>query len=335
MQVTNRTPGKHLALPLKDKDGRDQVAVIVKYTYRVDADGRVERDPEGRDPLPIDEPNGEDPATSSIKRPSDLFDYKPGTDVVLIGAAMPRDGATSVDVSLEVGAIRKVVRAHGTRAWQKGLLGGLRPGPAMPIRAPVPLVYELAYGGLDLADPASPLGEPRNYVGRGVARDQARLVDTPAAQLELPGKPVGDRGCVPASFGPLHRHWEPRARFAGTYDDAWQRSRMPLLPRDFDARFNVCVPDDQHAMHPLRGDEPFVVLGATRSGAWRFRLPRDAPRFQSLAGGTRRNHATHLDTVVVDATEMVVECTWRACVPFVGKLESIDEIRVSASGGPA
>ncbi len=333
MNVANRTDAKHLALPIKDRDGRDQLVVIAKYTYRVDRHGVVERDDEGVEPSPVDVPNGEDPATSSIRRPSDLFDYKPGTDVILVGEAQPRGGATCVDVSLRMGPIAKTVRAHGLRVWQRGMFGGVSPGPAMPIRAPVPLVYELAWGGLDLSVPEKPLGEPRNYVGRGVARNPASLVDKPAAVLELPQSPLGERGNVPASFGAIHRHWQPRAAFAGTYDAAWEEARMPLLPRDFDPRFNVCVPHDQWSQVPLFGDEPVEVLGATPGAVWRFRLPREVLRFSSLQGGTRREHRTHLDTVLIDAAAMRVELTWRAAIPAPQKLEQLDEVRIT-SGGP-
>ncbi len=333
MNVANRTPAKHLAVPIKDRDGRDQIVVIVKYTYHADAYGVVERDDEGREPCPVDVPNGEDPATSSIKRPSDMFDHKPGTDVLLIGEAHPRGNATQVDVSLRMGPIAKIVRAHGFRVWQKGVFGGLRPGPAMPIRAPVPLIYELAWGGLDLSAPDKPVGEPRNYVGRGVARNIAALVDKPAALLELPASPVGERGNVPASFGALHRHWQPRVSFGGTYDAAWEEARMPLLPRDFDPRFNVCAPPDQWSEVPLSGDEPIEVLGATPEGIWRFRLPRETPRFSSLQGGSRREHRTHLDTVLIDAIEMRVELTFRAAIPVPSKLELLDEVRITR-GGP-
>src|SRR5690606_23837603 len=127
----------------------------------------------------VDTYAGDDPASSSIRRPSQLFDRKPGTDVVLLGHAHPRPGtnATHVDVSLRVGPIRKTVRAHGLRVWQWSTFGGLAPGPARPIREPIPLIYELAWGGQDLSDPMKPLGEPRNYAGRGVTRDPKSLVD--------------------------------------------------------------------------------------------------------------------------------------------------------------
>jgi hypothetical protein len=335
MNVANRTDAKHLAVPMKDRDGRDQLVVIAKVTYRVDRDGGVERDDDGPDPHPVDVPNGDDPATSSIRVPSDLVDYKPGTDVLLVGDAQPRGGATYADVSLRMGPIAKVVRAHGLRVWQRGMFGGVTPGPAMPIREPVPLIYELAWGGLDLSVPERPVGEPRNYLGRGVARSPGDLVGKPAAALELPTNPIGERNNVPASFGAIHRHWQPRAAYAGTYDAAWEEVRMPLLPRDFDPRFNVCVPHDQWSQVPLFGDEPVEVLGATREGVWRFRLPREGLRFSSLQGGARREHRTHLDTVLIDAATMRVELTWRAAIPVPQKLELLDEVRISRGGAPS
>jgi hypothetical protein len=317
---------------MKDRDGRDRLVVIAKITYRVNARGGIERDDDGPEPYAVDLPNAGDPAHSSIKRPSDLFDFKPGTDVVLVGHAHGKPGASHADVTLRMGPIAKTVRAHGLRVWQRGMLGGIKPGPALPLRAPIPLLYELAWGGLDLSNPEKPLGEPRNYVGRGIARDASSLVDKPAAQLELPNHPVGERGNVPASFGAIHRHWQPRAGFAGTYDQAWTETRMPLLPRDFDHRFNVCVTHDQWSATPLHGDEAIEVLGATEDGVWRVQLPREAPAFTTLVEGQRRTEPTHLDTVVIDADARTIELTWRASVLVPAKPELASEIRIQAAG---
>jgi hypothetical protein len=84
--------------------------------------------------------------------------------------------------------------------------------------------------------------------------------------------------------------------FAGTYDDVWMDSRMPLLPADFDDRFHVCVPPDQWSEAPLRSDEPIELLGATPEGAHRIQLPRIALGFSSVIRGVRQEHRTHLDT---------------------------------------
>lgn len=315
---------------MKDKTGRENLVVIVKYTFNIDEAGHTSVVEDGTDPLMADLSNGEDPATSSIRKPSDLADEKPGTDVILIGHAHPplRSTASYVDVSMRVGPIQKTVRAHGLRTWMWGTFGGLVPGPSRAIREPVPLLYELAFGGLDLSDPTKPVGEPRNTVGRGVAREPKTLVEKPAAQLERPDGPIGPGDNTPMGFGAIHRHWEPRARYAGTYDEAWMSEKMPLLPDDFDPRFNVTVPHDQWSEVPLRSDVPVEIRGATPGGLWRFSLPRLTPGFSSFVGNTRREHRTHLDTFLIDADQLRVELTYRAIVPLPRKYEMLESVRI-------
>lgn len=332
MEVASIARGQVGALPMRDKTGRHAIVVVLKYTFVVDPFGRVELDERnGAGPRLVDTYNGPDATTASIRFPSDLCDRKPGTDVLLVGHAHPplRGNADHVDVSLQMGPVQKTVRAYGLRVWQAGAFGGVQPGPARPMRDPVPLLYELAWGGLDLDDAERPVGEWRNTVGRGVARDPLRLVGQPAAQLENPAHPLGaGRDNHPASFGALHRHWQPRISFAGTYDVRWRETKMPLLPDDFDDRFHVTAPPDQWSPVPLRGDEPILVTGATPEGRWAFRLPRVAPGFSSHAEGRRTEHRTHLDTVLIDADSGRVELTFRAAVPMPRKLELIDRIEV-------
>ncbi len=317
-------------IPVKGKDGHDVYAVVLKYTFHVDAGGAVR--PVEDEPATVDfveTYNGKDPANASVRRPSQVFEYKPGTDVVLLGHAYPpRTGDTHVDVSLRMGRVAKAIRAFGLRVWQMGTFGGLKPGPARPMRDPVPLIYELAWGGTDVSDPKKPVAEPRNYVGRGVAKDPKTLVDQPAAQLEDPAHPIDGRNNRPVAFNPIHRHWQPRAQYAGTYDQEWQETRMPLLPVDFDPRYHVCVPPDQWSEQPLRGDEPVEILGATPEGVWRFQLPRIAPGFSSFAFGKRTEHRTYLDTILIDADARRVELTWRAAIPLPRKFEMLERVLV-------
>lgn len=330
MNIVHTGPSRHLAVPMKDKDGRENLVVILKYTFAVAPDGRVEVVTDDAQPYTVDESNGADPARSSIRKPSDLADHKPGTDVILVGHAHPppRGEVTHVDVSMRVGPLQKIVRAHGLRVWTWGSFGGLAPGPARSIREPVPLIYELAWGGLDLSDPEQPVGEPCNTMGRGVAREPRSQVGEPAAQLEDPRRPIGRRDNTPMSFGAIHRHWLPRAAFAGTYDQVWMETKMPLLPDDFDQRFHVSVPEDQWSPAPLRSDEPVEITGATPEGSWRFQLPRVTPGFSSFVGTKRTEHRTHLDTFLIDADRRQVELTWRAIVPLPRKYEMLESVRI-------
>lgn len=331
MDVQNATRGMSFTFPVKDKYGHEYLACVLKVTFAVGPAGNVEPVSEGAAEVDlVDTYNGDDPARSSIRRPSQLFEAKPGTDVILLGSAHPplRGNATHVDVSLRFGSVQKTVRAHGLRVWTRGTFGGVAPGPARPIREPVPLIYELAWGGMDLSDPARPLGEPRNYVGRGVTRAPDSLVGQPAAQLEYPHHHVGGRDNVPASFGAIHRHWQPRASFAGTHDEVWMQTKMPLPPDDFDPRFHVCVPLDQWSPVPLRSDEPCEIHGATPDGLWRFQLPRVVPGISSTVEGRVRDHRTHLDTVLIDADALRVELTWRAAVPLPRKHQMLERVRL-------
>ncbi len=324
--MDDTTRGASVAVPMKDKHGREHVVAILTYTFAVDPAGRVEIASADEPPRLVDESTSDDPGKASIRRPSMLYDAKPGTDVVLAGHAHAQPRTDHVDVSLRVGPIAKTVRAYGPRVWESRTMHGLRPGPARPVSKPVPLVWELAWGGYDDSDLDDIVADERNYLGRGVARDPDELVGQPAARLEDPEHPIGKAGVVPASFGPIHRHWQPRASFAGTYDQRWQETKMPLLPDDFDARFHVAVPHDQWSPKPLRGDEPIEVLGATPEGKWRFQLPRVCPGFSSFTREGRHEHRTHLDSIVIDADAGTVELSWRAQVPMPRKLQMLEQI---------
>ncbi|WP_441292253.1 DUF2169 family type VI secretion system accessory protein [Sorangium sp. KYC3313] len=337
LEVVNETEGRHFAVPIKDKAGREHLVVLLKLVFAVSPAGKIEPvDDDTAEPRLVDEwaDAGGAGGAGSILRPSDLFDFKPGTDVVFVGHAHPPrggDSVTCVDVSLRVGPIAKAARVHGLRVWQPAALGGLAAGPARPLREPIPILYELAWGGLDLSDPQHPYGDPRNTVGRGAVRDWRSLIGQPAAQIERPDRPLGGHDNEPWGLGAIHRHWQPRASFAGTYDAAWMETKAPLLPDDFDPRFNVCVPHDQWAATPLRSDVPIEVTNATPAGVWRFQLPRVEPGFTSQpSSGREASHRTHLDTILVDADRGRVELTWRAAVPMPRKYEMLARVTVVA-----
>jgi len=318
---------------MKSKDGHDVLVVLMKYTFVVSPAGAVEIDSTNGDgalPTLVDEYNGEDAAACSIRKPSQLYDAKPGTDVLLIGHAHPplHGRATHVDVGLRVGPIEKKIRAYGLRVWQTGTFGGLSPGPALHIDEPIPLVYELAWGGMDASDPEEVVAEPRNLVGRGVAREWRKLIGQPAAQLEDPHNPIGSHAVAPACFGAIHRHWQPRMGFAGTYDDVWMETRMPLPPEDFDERYHVSVPPDQWSPTPLRGDEPFEITGATPEGRWAFQLPRIALGVSSVIANQRAEHRSQLDMILIDADSGRIELSFRAVVRLPRKFEMLDKLVV-------
>jgi hypothetical protein len=250
---------------------------------------------------------------------------KPGTDVLLLGTAHPPAGreVTQVDVTLRVAAagapIERTLRVHGPRVFFRGQLG-IAAGPAARL-SPTPLQWDRTWGGYV---PDTGACDWRNPAGLGLARDPGSLLGSAAPVIEDPSD-----ARAPACFAPVASWWSPRRELAGNHDDAWRRERAPVRPVDFDVRHYSCAPKGQWRNDPLTGDEPVEVLGATPEGAWRFELPRYAPRFCVAEQPSELD--THLDTMLIDADARTVELSWRAWVRAPRKLERLGGIEVVAS----
>lgn len=197
---------------------------------------------------------------------------------------------------------------------------GAFPARAQPFNR-MPLTYERTYGGAEPAPPRNPDRphfDERNPVGTGFVP----VAGKSAPNVEYPGLSLGSR---PAGFGPIPSHWQPRARYAGTYDEEWQRDRCPLYPRDLDDRFFLCSPEDQRPAAYLRGGEPVELANLTPSGRLAFSLPRDALGFETVfRSGDRVQHRSHLHTVILEPDVPRVILVWRTelpCHPRVLKLQ--------------
>ena len=146
----------------------------------------------------------------------------------------------------------------------------------------IPLVYERAFGGWDRdhPDPRKHSCEPRNPVGTGYRGAGGFVEGLRLPNLEDPRariKSLGDRP-PPAGFGFISPHWQPRAAFAGTYDEAWQKEpRAAACPRTSIA--GTSTPPRPAWLPPgyLRGDEPGLAVGVTPEGRMPFTLPGVPP----------------------------------------------------------
>ncbi len=316
-------------VPHLDLDGRMATVVLVKQQFEVDRTGKVQRTP-GAEIRFTDVPWDEDaPETSSTKYPSDVCLRKPSTDVILAGAAVRayREPARAIDVLVRVGPVEQVLRVHGPRVWFRGATG-LALSPAEPVEE-VALRWEFAFGGADFEDELKPLEEARNPVGRGIARDPATLVHEPGPQIEDPRHPiVGLRGAVPAGVGALGRHWEPRRRYVGTYDEAWKRERMPLPPLDFDTRFNQAAPPALITPEPLTGGELVQVHNCCELGPLQFPLPRIAFFVGARTDVGLTEHRPQLDTVLLEPNRRTLDLTWRSVVPMPRRASKLHYVQV-------
>jgi hypothetical protein len=188
----------------------------------------------------------------------------------------------------------------------------------------VEMRYDNAWGGLDDSDPAKVLVEPRNPVGKGITRDPSSLTDQVAPSIEDPMNLIKSYRTrpPPAGIGPIGRSYEPRVRYAGTYDQQWQEYRAPLLPDDFDDRFNLCASPGLVSDVPLRGGEEVRLLSLVPGGGARAcALPRVGVEIEMRVKGREPAIVTpHLDTVLIDCIDvgpdrpLTVEMVWRAYV---------------------
>jgi hypothetical protein len=293
---------------LVDKDG-EKLCVVIKAT--LEHEPGPPRGPDGtfafaprkrrRGVRAADVPWGE-PDIASIRYPSDLCVRKPGTDVIVVARAHAPNGEATprFDCGVRLGKLSKVVRVTGPRYWA---------GSGDAITEPSKIValdvrYDYAFGGFDDSDPEKIVEEPRNPVGRGIARDGASLEGAPGPQLEDPMDPV-ERASArprPASLGAIGRHYEPRRKRWGTYDAKWLEERSPLPPPDFDDRANLAATPELVSVPPLRGGEEGALSNLTPGGgtlpfvlplvrlAVEFRVPKREPEVLR----------PYLDTVLLD-----------------------------------
>jgi hypothetical protein len=308
---------------LVDKTG-EVLACIVKATFELPENSttlELVEEEERRMIRIADVPWGE-PEKSSILFPSDLCVRKPGTDVIFVGEGFaPNEVAVPYfDVAVRAGYLQKALRVYGLRVWEAGGRGISAPRPIDRLE----LRYDYAWGGFDDSDKENIVEEARNPVGMGCVRDASVLTHKPAPNIEDPANPIANWKTKPppAGIGAIGRHWEPRRRYTGTYDEAWLNDRAPLPPLDQDDRVNVCASPGLWSDTPLRGGEEIALLNMRLGGgATKFFLPRVELEIEfEVEGRSPEIKTPHLDTVIVDALQLepgepiAVEMVWRASI---------------------
>lgn len=315
-QVENRTPFGVERGWARDRDGAEVWIVAVKATFDIAADGELTVAEQQPPPCKSTEYLGE-PGRSSLRYDSDLVLTKRTTDIIVVGHAHAPGGlpVTQLDAGLRVGPVRKVLRVHGDRCWER--LGASAPQPFTRMS----LVWERAFGGraADAADPEKDW-DWRNPVGCGYARHGNASAGLPLPNVEATDQPVrswSDRP-APAGFGAVACHWQPRVGLGGTYDQRWVDERQPLWPQDLDDRFFQCAPVDQQAPDFLHGGEPVALLNLTPGGGLlRCQLPRLHLGFESRFNDGRRelHRQRRLHTVILETDGPQLALVWHSALP--------------------
>lgn len=326
MSVANSTPFEALGVPYVAPDGREVVIAIVKASFVVSNDGRALLADE-QTPVRICDFVFDREKDSSIRHPSDVAPRKVGADVIVVGEAVARTPTKVMDVAFQAGGRTVSLRVHGPRVYYRAA-GKIAVGPAAPFERR-PILYEYAYGGH--SDDYGVL-ERKNPVGCGVAKNPADLVDHPAPSIEHPAKPITSASDKPdpVGYGAIGSHWHPRSEYVGTYDEVWRKTRMPLLPTNFDPRFfNVANPALQFEQG-FRPGASFSILGMHEDGLFRFELPAlPIVLFGKTDDGRTLSARPPVDTVLIEPGKRRVELTLRHAFPQGRGKTQLREVRIN------
>ena len=241
-----------------DLEGRPKLTVIVKSTFGIEPRTEASIASAQIPILRADENYSKDPI-SSVRFESDMVPFKPRADIVLIGKAYTPEAKPlkQLDVSLAIGRLKKTIRVFGDRNWRFPTRLGLVPLKSRPTPfVTMDLVYERAFGGV-YDGPGFYCKE--NLIGTGYIgkKRKAAIHNKRFPNLEDPDNSIRSWRSKPkpVGFGFYGRGWHPRAKYAGTYDEKYQKERAPSVPLDFSYAFYNAAHPDLQVKGYLRGDE--------------------------------------------------------------------------------
>lgn len=333
MQISTNTTGMEAGICVStNKEGYDFCVVAIKGTFLIEKDGNLVLSDEQAPMVYADEHYG-DPGTTPIKYECDFAPYKPGTDMLVNGHAYSETGKpiSQTTVALAVGQIKKIVKVFGDRVWQGGVTGFRASSPVRFIK--MPLSYDRAFGGSDNShkEQSKHGSELRNLVGTGFLKnsDLNNIENSPLPNLEDPSaliKSWSDKPS-PVGFGVIGRGWQPRIKYAGTYDEKWLEERFPFLPNNFDEQYFHSASRDQQ-LPSLVGGQKIRCINMTPEHELTLTVPSIEVPVEYCFRDRTESVTPKLDTFLIEPDEGRVLMTWRCRVALGRKLNALREIKV-------
>ena len=335
INATRMVAGYNMGL---EPSGRELLVVVIKGTFVLPKFGEQVRLADEQLPLIMADTFSGEPGFSAPVQEIDFAPRKHRCDVLLTGHARAPAGkqVARMRAGLRVGPMEKFFDVVGDRVWQAGLTGITAseplPFPEMAVS------YDRAFGGADRysEDESEHDAHLSNPVGRGWHKHlkNAWVDGTPLPNIEAVGEGVSfptDKR-TPVALGPLGRGWPQRARYAGTYDDAWLADVFPFLPTDFDERYYQAAPEDQQVPVP-KAPMDVVLTGFTADGPRQFMLPHfEAPVNVFPKRGAREDLTATLDTIVFEPDEERFTMSWRVARPLKKSIHEIEQVLVGKKG---
>lgn len=334
--ITNSTPWPSIMFERGDAADRRYWVLVHQASFALDGDQLQPTTPQ--EPIHLADTFWVQNRPSSVRRPGIAGLRKPNSDVTVNAAARSAVPQTEWAVRLRLGAIDSTLLVRGPHVSVYDDQGWTLTEP-QPCTS-VALVYENAFGGSGTVD-GRYVEEPRNPLGTGFMPED---LDDPkthrAPQVGAPDDPPHEPGQTraPRGWGAIPAYFAPRVHHVGTCDAAWERTRWPLPPSDFDDAFYQAAHPDLIYPGDLVGDEFFRLDGVSASGLpIRGRLP--GWRVYSLvafvtgdiaASPARLDHV-HIDVLSPDPAQHRVYLTWRTVMLKTPLLRSVETRMASLS----
>jgi hypothetical protein len=331
-ELINQTPLPAQLHPYTDSTRRRWVVLIAKSTWRLD-NGRL-APPEQQISL-FNQPQrrclgdfdldaaqrralGDREQEETVWLDHDLTPPKPQFDLLVAGYVTPpaNHRGLMVKAGVQVESRQAILEAHVPRFWLSKL-SGHTPEPSSRRLHRVPICHAFAdWSGGFPQKPELPQPQQLPWLQRPGSAYQRKHYDE-----------------HPAGFGYWPESAPHRHRYSGTYDEAWERERMPDLPVDFDARFyNVAHPDLQWPQAPLPGTKIHLIHLAEMP-----RLNLTMPELKLVAQATAAD-GTQLPSVMLKPDTLTLEpdhnrmtMVHRATLPEAQGAHALSAIRLVRS----
>ena len=336
LEVINNTPLEARLFPSLDSSGYDYATIVMKGNFKITPAGKnLVFSKEPAEIFEADVYYGE-PDKTSVKYETDTSMYKRATDIVVNAHAYApgQKKVESVDVAVQVANKKTVYRVYGDRYWEKSRKAVMSWDITPPeLFQKIPVVYERAFGGIDMATMDSDVPEysAMNPIGAGYIGNKSKPTEgARLPNIEHPNHLIRDISDKPpvCGFGYISRSWQPRIGLAGTYDEKWQKERNPLLPADFDDHFFNGAHPELISNGVLQGGEVIALSNLSEHGHLAFTLPVWQEKVAISIKGKKQEFLPAMDTVVIEPDKLNVMITWRVTVPCYKQFLYLDWIKI-------
>jgi hypothetical protein len=134
-------------------------------------------------------------------------------------------------------------------------------------------------------------------------------------------------------LGPVARDANFRRKYAGTFDQEWVENRMPLLPVDFDVRYNLVAPPNQIVPGFLKGDEHIKLTDVYFGGKSPINLQLPG-RAVVVSGNVTHHYFTEiapLDTMLIWTEKPQLVLVWRLAIVPKQKVAEVCNLFVNTA----